>query len=384
MSNYNCIYLAQEELDTLLTNKDISSLTEIVNDGINYTLQLESLQSLLISKDINSQVSLNSFNIAIETIASNLGVQRSRIIPIITLESINSKSNMALEDLDTFLQELWIKIKTTVLDLFEKLEQYWDNNFSSLSRVRKTLDDIKAEVSEKYKNSNTVEISTSLTNSLKLFNHTVLVNDKFLDNLTYSHENSILTIKDLTKHINYFNQHVKDVTDSDLDNGVSDLLSSVTKQLTDRTFKLGTIDKPSITGEYIEVEYLLEESKSTQVIVTKETLSTIDDVKIFLIPVSKLKAILNRVIYIIDATIELKKEQDKLKKNFSELTKVFDIKLKSVDNSHISQFKLVINSVCRINGNMPTLYSFVVSNNVKLARAIVNYSKFCILESAHI
>lgn len=373
-------YLLEEvQLQFNKLHSEITQQTEITQDGINISSTANDLQTLLENK-LNtdyelSPVCVEAIKLASQAIFSNVGANYS-------LESYSgtSFSEYALETLSVFVKELWTKVKTSIQNLWDKVSQFWEDNFSALKSVRKSLDHAYNVIQKEYKVTSerqAVRISETL---LHAFNAKKDLDGVMVESFINTHLSNFERLDEIIDRTRYFNNHARTIRKEDFEKDIEPHLIGIAEKLTSRVFKFGHDVRPIIGGEYISVEYNFESgSADMKIDVDKNTLPVdMDKRETFITDQNKLKSLIKRTIDVVDETIKYTDERKKVQKEFDDLIRVYD-KLVLEGNSEISKnVNKTIKLIYKINSCMPGFFSFVVTSNVKLAKSVMTYAGLCL------
>lgn len=385
--------LAEEELEVSKIQNEVIERHDITSDALATSIFTDNIQSVV--SDINnaepiSHITMQSINLAIESICQNLGAKSSNYF---TLSTESYSKEIVLEDMRIFVDDLWSKIKKSIEELWNKIGEFWNDNFASLNKIKTALENVLKEVNEKYKNSSQTVSDKTDEHILLNFNNGEDINDRTLINFISAHYNNFNTIDKLVKNTKYFNKHVKELNQSDFESDVNNLLDHICKDFTSHTFKLGTERTPMISGEYIDIDYIMENGNDIQFNTETNKIDFDNNRRIYLITASHLKTIIMKALDIIKQTMHYKETQHQLQTEFSNVTKIYDNHIQKnglvIDYDEINQnktkftinYKTTLRLIYRINSSIPKLLGAMIVSNVKLARSVATYSHFCLTHS---
>jgi hypothetical protein len=394
MSNTHVLaILAEEELEVNHIQNEVIERHDATADALATSVFADNIQSVV--SDIPnaepiSHITLQSIQLAIESICQNLGADSTKYFSI-SAESYSKQ--VVLEDMRLFVNDLWSKIKKSIEELWNKIGEFWNDNFASLNKIKAALEHALEEVNSKYKNSSQVVSDKMDEHILLNFNNGEDINDRTLINFISAHYNNFNTIDSLIKNTKYFNKHVKDINQSDFESGVQDVLGHICKEFTTHTFKLGTERSPMISGEYIDIDYVMDDGTDIQFNAETNKIDYDDNRRIYLVTASHLKTVIMKALDIIKQTMHYKETQHQLQTEFNNVTKTYDSHMQNnglvIDFDDISQnktklmvnYKTTLRLIYRINSSIPKLLGTMIVSNVKLARSIASYSHFCLTHS---
>lgn len=386
--------LAIEDLEISTINNELTDNHETISDALANTRYIDNIQDIVTDSNELSQSAMKSINLAIESIYQNLGAPVYKYMNTLSLESLNTYSykRIAFEDIQIFVKDLWVKIKESVNKLWEKINEFWQNNFSSLGKIKATLDAVLVQINEQYKR-NTIEQATNPdVNLIHSFNNGKDIDQKTIDGFINAHYNAFNTMDELVKNTRHFNKFAKNLNQDDFENEVDDILENITKNFISRTYRLGSEQAPIITGRFITIEYVKPENTFDIEFMTDEhKVDPKDGAKLYMLEKDKLRNVVNKTLVIIRETIKYRDIQSELQKEFNNLTAIFD---KHMDNHGIvmdfdymhnnntkllKNYKKTIRAIYRINVSIPKILGTLITSNIKLARSVVQYSHFCLI-----
>lgn len=382
--------LAEEELEVNQIQNEVIERHDATSDALATSIFADNIQTVV--SDINdsepiSRITLQSINLAIESICQNLGAQTTKYF---NLSSESYSKRIVLEDMKLFVNDLWSKIKKSIEELWNKIGEFWNDNFASLNKIKAALEHALEQVNTKYKNSSQTVSDKKDEHILLNFNNGEDINDRTLVNFISAHYNNFNTIDSLVKNTRYFNKHVKDINQNEFESGVQDVLSHICKEFTGHTFKLGTERVPMISGEYIDIDYVMDDSTDIQFNAETNKVDYDDNRRIYLVTSSHLKTVIMKALDIIKQTMHYKEIQQQLQSEFNNVTKTYDSHIQNnglvIDFDDISQnksklminYKTTLRLIYRINSSIPKLLGTMIVSNVKLARSVASYSHFCL------
>lgn len=371
------VHLAFQSLHTAITQQ-----TEITQDGINITSSVDDLQEVLENK-LNTNYELSpvcqeAIRLAIQAIYSNVGATYS-----LETYATTNFTQYALENLSGFVKELWVRVKTSIKTLWDKVAQFWEDNFSALQSVRNTLSHAYKVVEKEYTVTSarqSVRLSDSLFNA---FNSKKDVDDVLVMSFIMTHLSNFERLDEVIDRTKYFNYHVRELQEEDFKQDIEPQLVAIGEKLTSRVYKFGHDMRPMIGGEYLVADYAFEPGTAElQMTIDKQTLSTDNDKReMYITDKSKLKNIIKRTIDVIDETIKYASIREKTQKEFDALIHVYDKIILHSDPIINKNVNKAIKLIYKINSAMPGFFSLVVTSNVRLAKSVINYAGLCVKEA---
>lgn len=387
--------IAIEELEVANIHNEVVERHETINDALASTVFVDNIQSVISNiQDSNPEMTtntLNCINLAIESICKNLGANPQKYFSLSDNICIEQYKTVTLEDMKLFVSDLWKKIKDSVNDLWKKIGEFWNDNFASLNKIKTSLEAALEQVNSRYTRVEQTLSEKVDDHILVNFNNGEDVTDRTLIGFVGAHYHNFNTIDELVKHTKYFNKHVKNITQSELDSDITDVLEHICKDFTTHTFKLGTQRAPMVTGEYITVDYILIEGETDiELDSSNNKINQDENRKIYLVSKSNLKTVILKTLDIIKETMRYKEIHKQLQDEFNHVTKTYDEHINKngliIDyddiNNHKTKLtvncKKVIRLIYRINSSIPKLMSTMIMSNVKLARSVGTYAHFCL------
>ena len=141
--------------------QDLGEVEEIaagVEEGMGAADQLEEVEALVAKSGEEGEgldpVAAEAVRLAVEAICARVGANPKAVYSLYATENFRSVSSrkantkIALEGIGEFLKNLWEKIKTAVTNLWEKVKAFWDKHLSSLGRLAKAMESMKAKISQ--------------------------------------------------------------------------------------------------------------------------------------------------------------------------------------------------------------------------------------------
>lgn len=373
---------------------EVINQEETITDALNTSNQLDSVQSIVTEcyKDELSETSKKCINLALETICENLGADHKKFFDMLSLENLsgNKFQQLALESTSVFIKELWSKIKSSIDELWNKINDFWNDNFSSLNKIRKSLESILEQISGNYKVTSPIKTNHNDQAILSNFsNNSNDIDSKTLIGFITAHYHSFNSLDELVKYTKQFNVNTRNMSESDFESDMEYILDHLCKNFIGRSFRFGSDKAPLVGGHYTNLEFVTD---NNDLIITSdiEQLDHTENRNIWIIDKSNLQTLVRKTLDIIKETIHYKESQELLRKEFINLTKTYDKYIEKnsliVDYDEISgnksnlltNYKKTIRLIYRINSNIPKIFGMVILSNVKLARSVVNYSNFCL------
>jgi hypothetical protein len=365
--------IAVEEIRLIELNNEIITIESIVTDALNSTRQIHDISNVISSNKEENKITTESINLAISIIYENLGAKSY----LFSME--NNSNELALESLNEFIQKLWEKVKLSIENLWDKVNEFWNNNFSSLNKIKKSLESILLTVHVDYKLTTSKIIDDEEGHIRKHFNNGDDVTDKSLTDFIHTHTNNFNKLDDIIKITKHFNKNVKGISNTDFDNGIDYFLKGLCKDYIQHPFRFGEEKYPIVNGEYLTIEYNYDDENNDITINTeKEKVSINERCDVYCISKHRLEFIIKSAIEIINTTIKYKTIQDQIKNEFKELIRAYDIVISTGEPTLKSDHKKIIRLIYRINSSIPGIFGVIVLSNVKLARSIVHYTEFCL------
>lgn len=128
-----------------------------IEEGMNAADQLEDIKEVVETAADGEgldPIAAEAIRIAVEAIASNVGANPKSVYSLYATENFQSASSrrantrIAAEGVGEFLKTLWEKIKAVLTNLWAKVKEFWNKNFSTLNRSLNALESMKERVSQ--------------------------------------------------------------------------------------------------------------------------------------------------------------------------------------------------------------------------------------------
>lgn len=360
----------------------ITQQTEVTQDGINISSSVDDLQEVLKNK-LNtdyeiSPVCMEAIKLAIKAIYSNVGATYSA-----ETYATTNFSQHALENLSGFVSELWVRVKASMQTLWNKVAQFWEDNFSALQSVRKTLGQALKVIEKDYKVTTSRQSMRLPDGVFNAFNSKKDVDDMLVMSFIMTHLANFERLDEVVDRTKYFNHQARHLRVEDFEKDIEPQLTAMADKLTARIFKFGHDMRPMINGEYVSVEYNFESgSADMQINIDRQELSVDNDTReIYICDHTKLRHLVKRAMDVIDETIKYASIREKAQKEFDDLIHVYDKLVLHGDPMINKNVNKTIKLIYKINSSMPGFFSLVVNSNVKMAKAVLNYAGLCVKEA---
>ena len=371
--------------------EDVSDTNEAVaaiDEGIGAADQLEEVEEVVANaaeEEGLDPVAAEAIRIAVEAICARVGANPKVMYPLYATENFQSASSrrantvIALEGIREFLKDIWNKIKTAVLNLWNRVKEFWNKHFSKLGRIKKALESMREKISEssgKLKSKAYIEEAPSgLSDAFAGGDISVTVISEFIK----QHKNLNLNSDKASMIITNYN---------DKTNAALNEINSSKEILTD--FNFGEKDKNSkeisylrtgklIGGLTIEVKFDVEDDGNVTLDITREHVDKKDRGGVVLAEKNEVKGLLNETLNLINENIKYKSRQEKVQESFNKLSITIEKAISKVKNEN--EQKILRNGMkaaYKINSKLPIIDTELSNLNVKLAKAVISYAALCL------
>ena len=379
---------------------DISEDVGGVEEGIDATDSLDQVEDLVEGAVESGEgldpVAAEAIRIAIEAVCSRVGADPKAIYSLYATENFSSpssrKSNsgIALEGVKEFLKDMWAKIKASLTNIWTKVKAFWAKHVSTLGRVKKALESMKAKVSSSTgKLTGQAFVDEAPSGLVSAFAGKDDINAKTVGDYIARHKVYTGESSEVTTTVTKLNEvaasikDLKDFTNPQFGRAVEDYAKAFGGGKDAKKYN------PLIGG--IDLVITAEQSASADEAVFEMTVEKNEtdnkEAKLGVSIASKdqLKSLLTDCLTVINETVKIKDKADKLESAVQKALGAISNVVNSTDvggNDALKEgMKLIRNNVkvmYKIDAKTPMLMSDTVNFNVKLAKAVLGYSAFCL------
>ena len=354
--------------------------------------QIEELVETAAEDEGLSPVAAEAVRIALEAVCAKVGYNPKSVYSLYATENFSSpssrKSNtrIALEGVGEFLKDMWKKIKATLTSLWTKVKAFWAKHVSTLGRIVKALESMKAKVSASSgKLDGKAYVDEAPSGLVSAFAGKDDINKAVINKYITAHGLAIAkltTITDKAEDLNKVKFTAETISDEDI--------ARAMRGIDDSAIEFGSKDAPLIGGQYQTVKFGTksgtDDNGGFEFEVEKETIDSAET-KLGLSVSSKedLKSILTATQETIKATVKYKEKSDKLasatSKFLSEVSMAIEkpeTKGTPRDPETAKVLRKFIKFYYKLNSKIPSIANDVFGYNVKLAKAVLAYCSFCL------
>lgn len=374
--------VADVEAEVVPEVAEVQEQAEAIEEGMEAADQLEEVEEVVKEaaegEGINEQAA-ECLRIAVEAICARVGANPKAMYSLYATENFKSPSSrkantaIALEGVGEFLKDLWRKIKASLMNLWEKAKAFFEKHFSSLGRVKKALESMKAKVSEssgKIKDKAYIEEAPS--SLVDAFAGDSDININVVKKYIAAHRKLTPTLDSFNEAIDNFNKKAEKAANSELIDSLLEIESS--KQ------EFGTEDNPLIGGVYIT--YTFEADKKEGELTVEVERATIEkkepSLGISVTDKSGVLEVIKDTLSIINDTIKIKEKREKRESTFNKYMLAIEKAVNAVgdDAEKVKKLRKLIKIAYKYNSKTATIDTELFSYNIKLAKAVLAYSAF--------
>lgn len=402
--------VADVEVEVQEEISDIASQEEAIDEGMEAADQLEEVQDVAEAAAEDEGLDATAaecLRIAVEAICARVGANPKAMYSLYATENFQSASSrkantkIALEGIGEFLKDLWKKIKTALVKLWEKAKAFFDKHFSSLNRIKSALESMKKKVSEssgKIKDKAYFEEAPS--SLVEAFAGKEDISPSVIRKYILAHSDSTEKSDEFTNKINNFNNKIaenigKTVTKADIEDALKKTVAfngAGNKEI----INLGTSDKPLIGGVCITYTFTADSTEGSMDLDVDHT--TIDDAEsnlgINVADKSELSELIKDTMTIINNSIKVKEKFSKYQTEFSKFMLFIEKAIIAFDKTagatdvtpeqktniknNVKELRKFVKIIYKFNSKVPAAKIEMFSLNVKLAKAVLNYVSFAL------
>ncbi len=361
----------------------VDDQSEAITEGVEAADQLGEVEDVVASAaeaEGLDPVAAEAIRIAVEAICSRIGANPKAIYSLYATENFQSASSrkanskIALEGVGEFLKDLWKKIKSALANLWTKVKAFWEKHLSSLGRIKKALESMKQKVAQssgKIQDKAYVEVAPSA-----LVDAFSAKTDLTADAVS----------KTIAAHV-AAGKSVSAVANSGAAAGAAGLVAvkgsvAIALGKVTGTWKLGTATAPMVGGAYIKYE-VKEEDGELVVDVDRQSVDKEGKAVLNIADKAKLAAVIKETLDLINEDVKNKAAFDKQEAEFTKTMVDIEkaINATVTDSASAEAAKEVRKSlkvVYKANAKVPTIGAEKIALDVKLAKAVLGFTSFCV------
>lgn len=355
-----------------------------VADGIGAADQLEEIEDVVEASIEEGEgldpIAAEAIRIAVEAVCARVGASPKSMYALYATENFESASSrkantrFALESVSDFLKNLWDKIKAAVSNIWQKVVEFWNKHLSSLNRVLKALESMKARVS-------------STKGAPQLTDKDVKASGGLIATFPGTGD---LTVASVTAFVNTHKDLDRKGGDAMLDkvnaNNPAAMLTNISG-MKDVKFTYGSESAPLAGGVHFEVEMEVENAKvadedkiEVKLLVQEERVTGDKERDLIVADKAKLKALIESTIAVIKATIKGRDDVTKAKAKFDKAVKDTTKAINAIDTSDDNARKAArkqaqaLRAFSTINSKIPSVNAKLAAADVRLAKGVLTFA----------
>lgn len=390
--------VADVATDTVDEGVDIGEGADAIDSGVDAVEQGEQIEELVetAGEDGLTPVAAEAVRIAIEAVCSKVGYNSKKFYSLYATENFSSPSSskantaIALEGVGEFLKEMWAKIKASLTALWTKVKAFWAKHVSTLGRVKKALDSMKSKVSASTGKLEGPAFKEEAPSGLaSAFAGKNDISKAVVEKYINAHSTALSSLTSISATVEDLNK-IKFG-----DAATSSAITSAMGKVTSSALSIGTKDAPLIGGSYAVVKFgkvdIKDDDGGFEFEVQKEQIDD-KETKLGISIASKedLKKILTSTQEVIKNTVKYKEKSDKLgtaiAKYLGEVSSAIEKPVAVGSNNNTiprdaeltKDLRKTMKFYYRVNSKIPSIANDVFTHNVRLAKAVLGYSAFCL------
>lgn len=367
--------------------QEIEETAEAVETGADAGEQLGQVEELVEDTVENADgltpVAAEAVRISVEAICARIGANPRAVYSLYAAENFQSASSrkassrIALEGVGNFLKDLYEKIKAALKNMWVKITAFWDKHISTLGRVKKALEAMKAKVSASSgKFEGRSQLDEAPSSLVDAFIGTGVLNVGAIDKFIKTHAAATGTSEEVTSKVTAFNAVINQ---SVLTIGGKN--SPVTGIFKEKN--LGTPEAPLVGGTHIH--YAVEGGEDSEdpvnIVTTRETVSDKETKRaLILADKGEVKNLLDSTLRIINETIKIKNSVVKLQEATTKMLNGFDKAIVNADPSGegYKTQRAALSKAYKVNSKAGMVSGEMLTQNIKLAKAVMGYASICL------
>jgi hypothetical protein len=264
--------------------------------------------------------------------------------------------------------------------MWEKIKAFWAKHISTLGRVKKALDSMKAKVaasSGKFKDK--ADLEQAPAGLADAFPSKGAIDSKAVGGFIQAHADMTGTVEEVIATISTTNVKAADaVAAAKAASTNQGLMNAIATDLGSKV--LGTKAAPLVGGVYISFELEVDAAEGTVIITTnRETLEDKDSkVKLIFGDKGALKTVLDNTLAVINSTIKIKdksaKAEEAVKKLMDAMGKAVNDQVTGDNAEEIKALRNIMKVCNTVNAKTGSVNVEVISQNVRLAKAVLGFA----------
>lgn len=364
--------------------EDVAEVQEIetgIEEGMDAADQLEEVQEVAqkaAEQEGLDPVAAEALRVAVEAICARVGANPKAVYSLYATENFQSASarkantKIALEGVREFLKDLWKKIKAALARLWAKVKAFWDKHISSLGRVKKALEAMKAKVASSSGKLEKTYLEEAPGSILHAFGHTgEEISARTIGDVITNHEHLSASADEIAAKITSLNEFAKNKT---LDpSALKDIVEIVS-----------TESGPLVGGVTFKIEVEVDNDEGTvQINFSEEAGDEPEKKGLQLATKDAVKGVLDKTLAIINDNIKAREKLAKLEDSFNKASTAVE---KAINDTvtgketaeQAKELRKTMKVIYAMNAKAPVVFNKTVSYNIKLAKAVLGYAAFCV------
>ena len=375
---------------------EIAEVAEAASEGTEAADQLGQVEELVEDAVENGEgldpVAAEAVRISVEAICGRIGANPRAVYSLYATENFQSASSrkansrIALEGIGEFLKNLYEKIKAALTNMWAKIKAFWAKHISTLGRVKKALEAMKAKVAASSgKIDGRAQLDEAPSSMVDAFAGKGAINATVVGKFIAAHK----AMNDLTATTSAKITEVNNLAASKPGTGkIAEILSNV------KNIELGSNQAPLVNGVYILYE--VEKESDTDKVNITVSRNTIDDKEVkrsFIIAdKAEVKTALDEALGVINITIKSRdltdKESAAVQKFMQAIGKaVNDLEKSQTANGRtqsedqkkqVEELRRQLSQVYNANAKWGGIPVEAMNQNIRLAKAVLSFASICL------
>ena len=389
--------VADVQVETAEEIAEIAESEAAIVEGGEAAAQLEEVEAV-VEKAVEEEDGLTpagaeAVKVAVEAICARIGANPKAMHALYATENFVSKSSRkansqyALEGIGEFLKDLWKRIKARLSGLWEKVKAFFEKHVSSIGRVKKALEAMKAKVSDssgKFKGNSYLDDAPS--GLVEAFASASDISAGLVATYINTHRDQSAEFLKIEKITTSFTDGLADFK---ADNAVKTLEATRIKSTELKgdgiLLELSTQDKPLIGGVAIKAVFKFEEDGSLDVDIERDKLDNAETkLGVSLADKQTIQKHLTDTLAIIKDSVKYKERFHKRAEAFNKIVNALNKGVDAMatateqDKEAVKAARALIKGFNKLGAKVPALEAELVSLNVKLAKAVLGYAGLCL------
>lgn len=371
--------VADVQVDVEQEVGEIEDQTGAIEEGMGAADQLEQVEEVVADAAEGEgldPVAAEAIKIAVEAICARVGANPKSVYALYATENFQSTSSrkantkIALEGVGEFLKDMWKKIKAALSRMWEKIRAFWDKHVSSLGRIKKALESMKAKVGEssgKLKDKAYIEDAPSGLAEAIGFEGDISV--KSVEKIINTHKTLMDTSDVIVKVAEAFNAAAA----SNIGN--PDAAAKALGGVKDRSVG------PVVGGITFAYKFERDQAEGDVTFtIERENVDRKDKGGVSLAEKNDVKNLVDGMLKLITDNIKAKEKVTKMQEGFNKLSLAIE---KAINGSNAApdDVKAMRNSMkiaYKVNAKFPTVMNEVLALNIKLSKSVLSYASLCL------